>query len=238
MEDEKCCDEQCCERDEPLTQAEADGRNMATQYDHGDLPTPSLGGVEGHTLTLNNSAGLSFHDASGEIGVNRGNNGANRIHDTVIKQMDYGYLVKAGCQTLCISDQDHLLKLFEAYVKNPSEVWDAHNQGKLDELLAKQVVEKYKENIKKTRPQRHFVVVGKSKKDVHNYMLCVLGGHFYKRNNNYIVETQEVDLIYHPVSDPKDLCSLTIDKVVETYASRDNKKFSEIIQMCNQQLKR
>ena len=215
MDEEKTCrcNDECCER-----------------------PEPQLGGVAGEALTYApdyQGNTLTFNNASGEpcVGTN------NRIHDTVIKQMDYGYLVKAGCQTLCISKKEHLLMLFEAYLNDPRKVWEAHAKGKIEDILTDKTVEKFKRDEPKEKFEVHFGIVGKSLKDINDYMLMMLGGAYRRKNSEYVVETKEADLIYHPITTVGHTNGLALNKIIETHSARENRDFSVIIEACQVSLK-
>ncbi len=56
----------------------------------------------------------------------RPDNRTNKINDLVIKQMDLGYLVKVGCQTLCLGTKETLIKLFTAYINDPEKTMDKY----------------------------------------------------------------------------------------------------------------
>ena len=59
----------------------------------------------------------------------------SKMKDIVIKQMDYGYLVKIGCQTLCIETEKKLRKALKKYMKDPDGVEQLHMQGEFMENL-------------------------------------------------------------------------------------------------------
>ena len=107
MDDEKCCTDECCEEE----------------------IRPNDG-----TITINNigNPGITASPMN-EMGEPDGRNpGGNRINDLVIKQMDLGYLVKVGCQTLCLETKERLIQLFTAYVNDPKKTIDKYYK---DELL-------------------------------------------------------------------------------------------------------
>jgi len=98
---------------------------------------------EGPVLTSINttSTDLSFNDGCGVA-----SSGTYHIHtgpvpipmkmkDVIIKQMDYGFLVKIGCQTLCIESPKKLLKALKKYMKNPGAVEEQHMGGEFMENL-------------------------------------------------------------------------------------------------------
>lgn len=58
-----------------------------------------------------------------------------KMKDIIIKEMDYGYLVKIGCQTLCIESNKKLLKALKKYMKDPEGVEQLHLQGEFMECL-------------------------------------------------------------------------------------------------------
>jgi hypothetical protein len=64
----------------------------------------------------------------GPVNISGGN---NRINDLVIKQMDLGYLVKVGCQTLCLETKERLIQLFTDYVNDPAKTMDKFYKNEL-----------------------------------------------------------------------------------------------------------
>jgi len=227
MDEKKCCNDECCERDEPLTQAEADGRNMATQYDHGDVPCdrPEQG------FPIPNEGRVLIREEEPCAGTNN----PQRMNDVVVKQMDYGYLVKVGCQTLCIEKPEHLTQLFAAYIKDPQKVMDLHYKKKLDDIYVDAAVEKMKNgSLTKDKHKVQFAVVGKTLKDVNDYLLMMLGGAFYKKDSVFIVETKEADLHYHAVTTVNHLVGREFNRVIETHAARENKDFGLIMKTYNE----
>ena len=51
-------------------------------------------------------------------------------YEIVIKQLDYGYTVKIGCQNFAIETSDQLIKQLGKYLKNPSETEVEWNKSK------------------------------------------------------------------------------------------------------------
>ena len=84
------------------------------------------------TITYNNNlggAGISLGTPNlGPVHISGGN---NRINDLVIKQMDLGYLVKVGCQTLCLETKERLIQLFTDYVNDPAKTMDKFYKNEL-----------------------------------------------------------------------------------------------------------
>ena len=116
MDEERddCCksdsEEGCCQASDNLTLA-------------GNINLFSSGA----TLTYNTtSTGLYYiNDQKPKI----------KMKDIIIKEMDYGYLVKIGCQTLCIESDKKLLKALKKYMKDPEGVEELHAQGEFMECL-------------------------------------------------------------------------------------------------------
>ena len=48
-----------------------------------------------------------------------------------IRQLDHGYIVEVGCQTLAIESASKLATLFTEYVLNPSATEKKYREGKL-----------------------------------------------------------------------------------------------------------
>lgn len=202
MDEEKTCscNDECCERDEP-----------------------QLGGVAGEALTYApdyQGSTISFNDASGQLGVNH----SNRIHDMVIKEMDLGYLVKVGCQTLCLETKERLIDLFTAYLNNPQLTMDRY----------------YKDKFQKTPEPIRIAVVGYSQEDIDNHikhnLLPVKG--FTKKAYVYRGEINGEAYELYAVSKETHLCGIMLDKVIETHRARENKNFGKIIENCNAIIKR
>ena len=54
-----------------------------------------------------------------------------RIRSITIRQLDRGYIVEVGCQTLAITNKTELITLFVEYVNNPAATEQKHLEGKL-----------------------------------------------------------------------------------------------------------
>jgi hypothetical protein len=208
MDEDKTCSDDCCEEEIRPTQ---------------------LGG----TLLSGLSNARPMTECDEEIeatergpepdGINVGNrpSGNNRINDLVIKQMDLGYLVKVGCQTLCIESKERLTKLFTAYVNNPEKTMDKYYR---DELL----------NDGKTVIT--IGIIGSSHEDVNNYVQYssfLPYQTFHKKNNKYVGEINGEIYELISITIPAHCTALKFNKFVETHSARDNKQFGKIIELCN-----
>ena len=114
---DECCPEEATERDEEI------------RPNDGTITYNNLGEAGLSIGRPDCRPGLTIEDGTGDLGVNRG---GYRINDLVIKQMDLGYLVKVGCQTLCLETKERLIQLFTAYVNDPKKTIDKYYK---DELL-------------------------------------------------------------------------------------------------------
>ena len=116
---DECCNEQpqpdCCN----------DGCNTVSDSGLGGNVLCSSGG----TYNYNISSMSSIHYAPDY------NPKPTKMKNVVIKQMDYGFLVKIGCQTLCIESPKKLLKALKKYMKDPEGVEQLHTQGEFMECL-------------------------------------------------------------------------------------------------------
>jgi len=118
--------ESCCDKG-----PEPDGCNCVNQPDCGN------------NINVTTSTGLYYSDGSTDPLVGGGGGSFNvyasvpkpKIKDVVIKQMDHGFLVKIGCQTLCIESPKTLLKALKKYLKDPDGVEQQHNQGDFIDTL-------------------------------------------------------------------------------------------------------
>jgi len=162
-----------------------------------------------------------------------GTNNANRIEDTVIKQMDFGYLVKAGCQTLCIETKEKLVMLLTAFLNDAQKVRTAHYQGKLDSIFIDETIKDWKANEYADKPVIHVAVVGKTKADIDNYMQHNVFQTVTKKEYYYITEDPEHIFYCHAITKAEHLNGLLPNRVIETHQARENKEFSEIIKTCN-----
>lgn len=48
--------------------------------------------------------------------------GPSKIEDIHIQQLDRGFIVKVGCQTVAVSDKNELIGKLTAYISNPDKV--------------------------------------------------------------------------------------------------------------------
>lgn len=48
-----------------------------------------------------------------------------------IEPQDYGYIVRVGCQTLCISKKEDLIEKLVAYLSDPFAIEQKYNKGEL-----------------------------------------------------------------------------------------------------------
>ena len=157
----------------------------------------------------------------------------NKMHDLVIKQADYGFLVKAGCQTLCIETRTNLIALFSEYVRDPQKVMKYYNQQKLVDLyIEHRVKEIGKTNSQKNKDVVNIGVVGSSLDDVRDYLSAVIPTAVRSKNGvrKYVLETQDHILDYYAISTVNHTRAMTFDKVVETHRARDNREFPQIME--------
>lgn len=106
---------------------------MANGLAHDEIPIESLrytqdyrpiGGVvnQGAALHIHSGSSLrydaDYHPIKG-----------SKISDIVIKELDYGYLVKVGCQSLAIGNQKELLSWLTEYIRDPDGVTKKWNAG-------------------------------------------------------------------------------------------------------------
>ena len=172
MDEEKsCCDEERDEEIRPdngltLGNAAPGALRYATDY-RGDRPT-----------------------AINECDEEPVRDGGNRIQDLVIKQADLGYLVKVGCQTLCIETKERLIELFTAYVKNPDTTMNRH--------YAKTLLSDDKNVV-------HIGVVGSSLDDIREFLqhsAILPFKEFRKTKNRYEGEINGEIFILIPLTRP------------------------------------
>lgn len=55
----------------------------------------------------------------------------NNIRTINIRQLNHGYIVEVGCQTLAIESSSKLIALFAEYVTNPNATEQKYREGKL-----------------------------------------------------------------------------------------------------------
>ena len=55
----------------------------------------------------------------------------NHIRSISIRQLNHGYVVEVGCQTLAIESSSKLITLFAEYVANPIATEQKYREGKL-----------------------------------------------------------------------------------------------------------
>jgi len=203
MDNEKTFSDECCEE-----------RGEEIRPNNGSL-TNALGGR------------LPREDSMTEpYGINDGlNNGVNRIHDLLVNQMDLGYLVKVGCQTLCLETKERLIQLFTAYVNDPKKTMDKYYK---DQIL----------NNDKTKI--HIGVIGSGLDDVNYYLdhSAILPiNDFTKRGNRFEGEVNGDNYVLIPLTKPEHCKGWMFNKIIETFQARENKQFGQITELCNTALK-
>lgn len=165
---------------------------------------------------------------------------STKIDDVVIKEMDYGYLVKAGCQTLCVETKKNVITLFSEYVNNPNRVRSLHRDNNLHRLYEEADAD-LEENLKRriVEIQEHdkkevinILVIGKSLDDVRDYLRDIVPVAVKTRNGvrKYMVETQEFIMYYYAISTVDHIRGMGFNKVVETHRARENKDFHRIME--------
>lgn len=55
----------------------------------------------------------------------------SHMRSVKIDQVNHGYMVQVGCQTLAIESKERLIEKLIAYINNPQETEEKYNQGKL-----------------------------------------------------------------------------------------------------------
>lgn len=55
----------------------------------------------------------------------------DKIRQINIEQLDYGYIVRVGCQTLAISDKSKLIASLIEYINEPGKTEDKYYERKL-----------------------------------------------------------------------------------------------------------
>jgi len=100
------------------------------------------GSVSDGLLSVNSTGlnGIQFSDgmsyaSSGTFSTGNPSQPKIKMKDVIIKEMDHGYLVKIGCQTLCIESPKTLLKALKKYMKDPDAVENQHMSGEFMESL-------------------------------------------------------------------------------------------------------
>jgi hypothetical protein len=57
--------------------------------------------------------------------------GRNKARKILIEELDYGYLVKVGCQTVVIEKSEKLIKILTQYLTDPQATENLYHTGKL-----------------------------------------------------------------------------------------------------------
>ena len=150
-------------------------------------------------------------------------NKKNHIHDIVIKQLDFGYVVKVGCQDMGISSAEELIKMFSDYVKQPLEIEKQWVGGI------------YGDKPEKPRKPNSFNIgiVAKNKQDFKNYSNQF--PHKISRNAKrfslkILDSNDEMNVLtYYCLSTIDDCRGIYLDKMIETNQARQNSGFEHIL---------
>lgn len=55
----------------------------------------------------------------------------NIAREIIIRQLNHGYMVQVGCQSMAIESSTKLLSLFAEYISNPNATEQKYREGKL-----------------------------------------------------------------------------------------------------------
>ena len=145
----------------------------------------------------------------------------SKISDIVIKEMDYGYLVKVGCQTLCIETQTKLTTWLTEYIQYPQKVTKRWNDGYYHFAKAEET---------------HIGVLAKSRDDFlkwsEQFPNKVRSKDYTKRFSVHVVDRNldHSSIIYYCLSARNDCVGLALDKIIETNLARENLIFGKILE--------
>jgi len=122
--DESKQDEPCCEAPCPGPEPCCEGN---VPYGLTSVNTTGFNGIQ--------LSGGASYVTSGTFGMGNPSLPKIKMRDVIIKEMDHGFLVKIGCQTLCIESPKTLLKALKKYMKDPDAVENQHMSGEFMESL-------------------------------------------------------------------------------------------------------
>ncbi len=229
---EECCKEEstddCCDKkpDESTNglqyASDYQSEGILTSRDESTIRPHSSGGISlGGAVCLNEMP----DEGPRPDGINYG----NRIKEISINELDMGYVMQIGCQKAAIEDSERLIELLTLYINNPQRTETRWLAGQL------------KRNRKPDE-----VVIGVVAKSLDDFKMHiehqVLTPKYVKRSmrtgKEFFAEFDDVVFRYVCLAKPDDCRSIMFDKIQETHRARENKKFPEIIEICNTALKR
>lgn len=144
-----------------------------------------------------------------------------KISDIIIKEIDYGYIVKIGCQTLAIESQIKLTKWLTEYIANPDAVTKKWNAGYY--------------HFRKVQ-ECNIGVIARDKKDFEEWCKQfpdgMLGIDTEKNIRiNVVNDFQEhTRIVYYCISTINRCKGLELDRIVETNCARENRDFEVIVE--------
>ena len=191
---------------------------MANGLEHNEMPVEELHYATqqecGQVPSSARSGGLKYDADYHPIKT-------SKISDIVIKEIDYGYIVKIGCQTLAIESQTKLTRWLTEYIQDPQKITKRWNQGYYhfakSEDIHIGVISYDKDDFVKWAD--HFPHKSKSRDNVKQFTI-------------HLIDDKEecVNVIYHGVSSIKDCKGYSLHRILETSHARNNKDFEVILE--------
>jgi len=121
-ERDECCKDECCDEQAVSNDCCNSSNTLTVSGDANGLLYSS-----GATVTFNTVGTGVYYGTDPKP--------KTKAKDIIIKEMDYGYLVKIGCQTFCVETPKKLLKALKKYMKDPAGVEEQHLQGEFMESI-------------------------------------------------------------------------------------------------------
>ena len=209
----KCPEGQICGRNVIATNP-----NHALRYTPDYLHSTSLNSIDPSCLTTSrHSNGLTYDADYHPIKK-------AMISDIVVKEVDFGYIVKVGCQTLAISTKEDLIKMFTEYVNDPSTVTRRWNNGH------------YHGKIEAEPRTKYIGVIVQSIADFSNWEMETLKGSEGKRRNGSrmitinIARDDKYDYYkYIGMSQQEHTIGYSLDELIETPKAKENKNYEQLV---------
>lgn len=166
---------------------------------------------------------ISRNPSSREFDVSSDTDAKVKIKDIVLKQLDYGYLVKVGCVTLAIETREKLNLWMQDYICDPETVTMKWNED-------------YYNN---TNTYLQEITVGVIARSLEDFMIWSdMFPKLWKTKSALsrftvtLVDNQDrrKAITYHCLSTITACKGMTLDKIVETNKARENKDFEAIVE--------
>lgn len=193
---------------------------MASSLAHDEMPVEGLHYSDGIHALINRSDGLKYDGVKYNADYHPIK--TSKISDIIIKELDYGYLVKIGCQTLGIESQTKLNQWLQEYIADPDKITKRWNDGYYHFAKAEDI---------------HIGIISLSSNDFlewsDQFPYKSKSRDAMKQFTVHVIDDKKecINIIYHRISTISDCKGHAFHRILETKRAKQNKDFEVILEV-------